>query len=155
MDQSEQKALDDIEEFGCHVLQIMAEGEFPPFSYSIGITKKLRKPEVVVIGLKEPIAGFLVNEYNTRVQAGEDFTPGKMYDGFLEGFACTFEPVAKRHFKEYFGWGRWLYGGNNFEVLQLIYPTTSGLWPWSPDYPAGFIAWQPMLTDTGKSRFRG
>lgn len=70
---SEQKVLDDIEKYGCHILQIMAEGEQPPFSYSIGIIKNLGKPKVIVVGLKEPIAKFLVNEYNRRLKEGEDF----------------------------------------------------------------------------------
>jgi len=153
MDKDEQKALQDIEEFGCHVLQIMAEGNLPPFSYSIGIQKQTGKPELVVIGLKEPLARYLVNEYNSRVRGGEEFIPGQFYSGFLEGFDCTFEPVDSSHFEEYFGWGRWLYGGNTFEVLQLIYPTTTGQWPWSPDASPGFVSWQPILTETGRSRF--
>ena len=37
MDADEQKALDDIEKYGCHIIYVMAEGEAPPFSYSIGI----------------------------------------------------------------------------------------------------------------------
>ena len=41
MDVMDQKALDDIEEFGCHVINVMeGEGE-PQFTYSIGINQKL------------------------------------------------------------------------------------------------------------------
>jgi hypothetical protein len=153
MDTKEQKALDDIEKYGCHVLQVMAEGELPPFSYSIGITKKLGKPEIIVVGLKEPIAGFVINEYNKRLRAGEEFLPGRFYTGFLEGFECTFDKVHPKHYREFFGWGIWLYKGMDFEVIQLIYPTTEGIWPWSQDAAEEFVRWQTILTETGKCTF--
>ena len=35
MDQYEEKALKDIEQYGCHILHVMEEGEYPGFSYSI------------------------------------------------------------------------------------------------------------------------
>lgn len=150
---SEQKALGDIEKYGCHVLQVMAEGEYPPFSYSIGIYKKLGKPEMIVVGLKESLAGSIINQYNARLKDGEEFVPGGFYSGFLGGFDCTFEKVHQKHYREYMGWARWLYGGDNFEVFQLIYPTTSGIWPWSPEAPEGFIKWQTILNKTGRRSF--
>ena len=39
MDEYEQKALDDIEKHGCHVLHVMEEDNYPRFTYSIGIEK--------------------------------------------------------------------------------------------------------------------
>lgn len=39
MDDGEKKCLDDIEKYGCHILHILADGDLPPFSYSVGIEK--------------------------------------------------------------------------------------------------------------------
>ena len=39
MDSGEKKALADIEKFGCHIIHVIGEGESPPFSYSVGITR--------------------------------------------------------------------------------------------------------------------
>lgn len=150
MDPAEEQALADIETYGCHILQVMAEDTAPPFSYTIGITRQLQKPEIVVVGLKEPIAKFVINEYNKRLKRGESFRPGTFYSGFLEGFDCVFEEVHPKHYREYFGWALWLYRGDDFRVLQLVYPTTSGIWPWSPDAPAGFVQWQRILTESGQ-----
>ena len=146
MDEHEQQALADIDEFGCHVLHVLEEGDEPPFSYSIGIQKTSGAPEVVVIGLKEPIAHFVVNEYNRRVRTGERFEPGTKYDGFLEGFPVQVVVVAQKHFREYFGWNRWLYRGDGFKVLQLIYPTTEGIWPWDETASDWFRQRQPDLS---------
>lgn len=40
MNERDQKALVDIEEHGCHVLNVMEGDGEPSFTYSIGINKK-------------------------------------------------------------------------------------------------------------------
>jgi hypothetical protein len=65
--------FDDIEKYSCRVLLVMAGGGFPPFSYSIGITQTPEKPEIDVVGLKEPIARFVINDYHQRLRAVEKF----------------------------------------------------------------------------------
>jgi len=146
MDSGEAKALADINQYGCHVIHVAAEGDLPPFSYSVGICRSSGRPEVVVIGLKHNVAHFVVNEYNHRARAGEIFIPGVLYAGFIEGFDVTFEKVEPEFYAEYFGWNLWLYGGANFEVLQLVYPTTSGAWPWQSSVSDWFRSLQPILT---------
>ncbi|TQV74100.1 DUF4262 domain-containing protein [Aliikangiella marina] len=129
MDEQDKKALDDIEQYGCHVLSIMeGEGE-PCFSYSIGINKKQGKPDLVVVGLKSELAHSIINNYKDRLQEGELIEPGKFYSDFLGGFDVCFDKVSLKHYDEYFGWGKWLHDGYEFDVLQLIWPTTEGVWP--------------------------
>jgi hypothetical protein len=81
MDAGEKKALSDIEEFGCHIIHVLEDEEGPPFVYSVSVQKSSGAPEAMVIGLKQPIAHFVVNEYNRRVRSGERFSPGARYDG--------------------------------------------------------------------------
>jgi hypothetical protein len=147
MDAGEEKALADIEAYGCHVIHVLEDSDGPPFSYSVGVQKTSRAPEVIVIGLKQPIAHFVVNEYNDRVRKGERFIAGQRYDGFLEGFCVQFEVVSSEHFDNYMGWDKWLYRGNNFEVLQIIYPTTDGIWPWEATADEWFRGRQPILSE--------
>ena len=138
-----------IERFGCSVNHILAEGELPPFSFSVGIEATSSAPEVVVVGLKKDLAHFIVNEYNRRVRAGESFVPGQRYKGFLEGFEVAAEAVDRAHYKEYFGYNLRYYCGDNFRVLQLVYPNRSGVWPWQVEADSWFKAWQPLLTSSG------
>lgn len=142
----EQKTLENIEAFGCSVLHIAAEDDLPPFSYSVGITKTSKAPELVVIGLKQPIAHFIVNEYNRRVRSGDKFVSGNRYSGFIEGFELQAQQVDPAFYDEYFGYNLWLYDGPNFEVLQFIYPTTAGVWPWEADASDAFRSNQPILS---------
>jgi len=146
MDAGEKKALADIEKYGCHVIHVLEDEEGPPFSYSVGVQKTSGAPEVIVIGLKQHVAHFLVNEYNRRIRAGERFDAGARYEGFLEGFRVQFEVVTPDHFDDYVGWDKWLYGGRNFQVLQMIYPTTDGIWPWEATASEAFRQRQPILS---------
>ena len=146
MDERDQKILGDIEQFGCSVMHISAEGDLPPFSYSVGITMTSRAPEIVVVGLKRELAHYVVNEYNRRVREGEKFVAGNRYTGFIGGFDVLFVSVDHTHYREYFGYNLWLYKGSNFEVLQLVFPNTSGVWPWEKEADDWFRSWQPMLS---------
>lgn len=145
----EQKTLENIDKFGCSVLHIAAEDDLPPFAYSVGITKTSAAPELVVIGLKQPISHFIVNEYNRRVRSGETFVSGNRYSGFIEGFEVQAQKVDPSFYEEYFGFNLWLYEGPHFEVLQFIYPTTDGVWPWEPDASDRFRSNQPILSGAG------
>jgi hypothetical protein len=149
LDEHEQKALSDIDLYGCHVLNVMeGEGE-PQFSYSIGIGKKQGKPDLIVVGLKRELAHSIINNYKDRLLNGETFEPGNYYSDFLGGFEVCFAKVDKSYYKEYFGWGRWLNEGNDFDMLQLIWPTTEGVWPWSPDKSEYYEWAQPILNGEG------
>jgi hypothetical protein len=147
MDAAEEKALADIEEHGCHVIHVLEDEEGPPFSYSVGVQKTSGAPEVIVIGLKQPIAHFVINEYNDRVRAGERFAAGTRHEGFLEGFTVQFEAVSADHFDDYLGWDKWVYAGKDFRVLQIVYPSTDGIWPWEPGASEWFRERQPLLSD--------
>jgi len=145
MDEYEQKAIDDIEQYGCHILHVMEDEENPRFTYSIGIEKSTGKPDLIIYGLKNEVAQWMINEYNTRIRNGEVFEPSKFYNGFLDGFDIAFIEVTKKHYKEHFGWGLWYNNGDNFKMLQLVFPSTSGVWPWDKEAPEDFTWFQPLL----------
>ena len=145
MDEHEQKVIDNIDKYGCHIIHVMEEGDYPRFTYSIGIEKKTGQPDLIITGLKREVALWVINEYNRRINEGETFEPSKYYSDFLEGFEVTFIEVAKEHYKEYFGWGLWYNNGDDFKMLQLVYPSTSGIWPWDENVSDYFKWFQPLL----------
>jgi len=151
VDPGEQKAISDIAKYGCHVMNVMEHEDLAPFSYSIGIEQSSQAPELIVIGLKHPIAHSAINEYNARVRAGTRYNPGDLASGFIEGFDCRFQSVDPSHYREYLGWNLWFYKGPEFRVLQLVYPTTSGTWPNEPGASEWFNNWQVMLDKPASS----
>lgn len=144
-DPEEAKALADIDAYGCHILHVLEEDGEPPFSYSVGIEFNSGAPELIVMGLKPELAQFIINEYCRRVRSGEVFQPGQRSSGFIEGFECQFGAVHAEHYREHFGWDIWFYDGLDFQVMQLIYPTVDGVWPWEVKASEWFRAWQPLL----------
>lgn len=148
-DKRDRRALDNIEEYGCHVLHVFdPDNEKSRFTYSIGIQKTTGEPELVIMGLKQELAHWIVNEYNNRIKDGEKFRVDEYYDDFIDGFQVTFKRVLKKHYKEHFGWGKWLYKSDNFDVYQLIYPSTQGVWPWDKDVSEDFTWFQPLLSES-------
>tara|TARA_R110000868_G_scaffold5158_1_gene31830 strand:+ start:1173 stop:1619 length:447 start_codon:yes stop_codon:yes gene_type:complete len=145
MDAQELKVLKNIDEHGCHILHVFEEASLPRFSYSIGIQKNFNHPELIVIGLKQELAQWIINEYCLRIKSGEQFETELLYSGFLDNFEIQFKTVNKNNYEKYFGWGLWLYKGNNFDVLQLIYPSIDGIWPWENEAPKDLMWSTPQL----------
>jgi Domain of unknown function (DUF4262) len=123
----DERTRDDIAEYGCTVMHVMEEGELPPFAYSIGTFQETGAPEIVVIGLKQPMAHFIVNEYNRRVRSGERLEVGGFYSDFIEGFDVFVDEVPMSEYDDYLGQAIDFYGGRDFKVVQIIYPTTKGI----------------------------
>ena len=71
-----------------------------------------------------------------------------MVDGLLDGFQVTFRPVPMDHAVAHFGWAFWYYDGETFPTLQLVYPSTAGIWPWDANASDSFRADQPVLETT-------
>ncbi|MCB9876303.1 MAG: DUF4262 domain-containing protein [Planctomycetes bacterium] len=144
-DDAERQLLADVEEYGCHVVLIDDGDGWAPFGYSVGIQHTCKAPEVVVYGLEDELTHWIVNEYHDRVKNGERFEPGQRYEGFLEGHEVEFVPVQRDYHQDYFGATCWFTGSDDFEVLQLVWPTTDGKYPCDDDAPDDFRGWQRAL----------
>jgi hypothetical protein len=134
-DESEQKVLDDIREFGQHVLAVAEDDEGPGFIYSIGLFENYAHPEIIIIGLRQELAHLLINNIAFDIKEGKTFTPGEFHEGVLDDFLCYFAAVHPEHYRDFVGWARWYYGGDDFPLVQCIYPTTNGVFPWEKDFP--------------------
>lgn len=135
-----------VRKYGCHVVTVFdPEEKLPTFSYSVGIQSTTGVPEAIVIGLSAEMGHYMINEYNRQVRSGVRFTRGVPYSEFLEGFNIYVEPAKPHLLAEYtLGCSRY-YKGEPYSVVQLIYPTTSGVWPWQSQATKAFKANQPML----------
>ena len=149
MDELDQKALNNIVEYGCHVTHVYEGGGHPSFTYSIGINKTQNKPDVVIFGLKAELAHMMVNNYNKRLLEGEILQPGGLYPDFIGNFDVCFIKVSKQHYEKHFGFGLWLHEGDDFEMLQMVWPTTRGAWPWDKELSDFYKYTQPILNDKG------
>ena len=125
------RILEDIRKFGCHVIQVQGNGPHPSFAYSVGIGRTSDRPDVCVFGLPAPSAHRLLHHYNKRVREGERFEAGQVLQGYIKDTDCVLRPVDPSHHEALFGFNVWLHDGPRFRMLQLVYPTVEGIWPWS------------------------
>lgn len=137
------------DQHGVAVLQIAEEEDSAPFAFTVGGWRRFGIPEAIVIGLAPEVGEAVVRIYAERAAAGESFVPGQLYDGFLDECQVTFEKVAKPFYPEYLGHAFLMYRKGNFPAVQLIIGLPGGVFPWHDAAPAGFAAWQPVLTETG------
>lgn len=86
----------------------------------------------------------------------DDIKNGKRYDAYtwspdvLDDFECYFIEVDKANYDRYVNLDLWLYQGNNFPLLQCVYPTTKGIYPWEDAWPANIKKLQPLLGPINK-----
>ncbi len=144
--ENDKRVAKDVREYGCHIISVFDPEQTQPFfSYSIGIQETSGTPEAIVVGLKPKLGGFIINEYNRQVRAGMRFERGRLYSGFLEGFPVYIEPAKQKLLAEYtLGCMRY-YQRKPYSVVQIIWPSTTGIWPWETGATQWFKSNQPML----------
>ena len=143
--QGDKKLIEDIEEYGWHVLNIMGDEQGPGFCYSIGLYKTFNHPEIVIVGLKPDLGHLLINNIGEDIKSGKVYQPRQFYSGILDNFECFMLQVTHENYDEYFGYGQWYYKYKDFPVLQCVYPTVKGIYPWENDWPENIKDLQPIL----------
>jgi len=142
---SDQQVLSDIEQYGLHIVHVLADDKGPGFGFSIGLFHNFKHPEIIFIGLQQELIHSLVNDIGEAIKKGKRFEPFTYSPDILEGFDCYFIPVEQPNYKEYLGYARWFYKGDEFPVLQCIYPTVKGVYPWEDNWPVRIKNLQPIL----------
>ncbi|MEO7984136.1 MAG: DUF4262 domain-containing protein [Bacteroidota bacterium] len=107
LSEGDKKLINDINEYGLHVIRVMEDESGPAFTYSVGLYHSYKHPEVLIIGLKQELSHSIINEIGERIKNGESFEAGKSYPGFIEGFDCCFLNIKKEFYKEYVGYSLW------------------------------------------------
>ena len=148
MNESEKSILKNIEEYGCHINSVFDnEGNDPDFTYTIGIEKSQNQPELIVFGLRKELGAWIANEYNRKLREGLIIDTKNYYSGFIEGFDVCFKSVGKKCKEDYMLSCDWLYAGQDFEAIQLVYPTVNGVWPWEIEASVSFKSFQPSMQE--------
>ena len=141
----EEKCLADIEQYGLHVMKVGGDNEWPEFAYSVGLYHTFQVPEIIILGLGTELAHWILNEIADRARRGERLQIGDTLEGPLEGFPVRLRGVREEQIEPHFGWARWFYDGRQFPALQLVWPTTSGVWPWEHGATEELRHQQPLL----------
>lgn len=137
-----------IEEHGWFVALVNDESNTPTtyFAYSIGIEKTQDHPELIMLGQSPDIMPQIINDVGTRIKRGELLRDGSKLPGLMPGALCECKTMHSTWYRDYLGYGLWYHGNENFEVIQVFWPDSKGLYPWDPDCDPDVIRAQPDLS---------
>jgi hypothetical protein len=146
-DDHDRKLLSDVENYGWHVLNIFSDESGPGYSFSVGLYHKFGHPEILVMGLSQPVAHQLINLAAGHIARGKEFQAREREEDLAQGFACSFVPILAEHYQEYLGYGIWFYRSlkQPFPAFQLVWPDKQGRLPWESNYDERFFKLQRLL----------
>jgi hypothetical protein len=142
LDGRENRTITHVEEFGCEVIQVKESGHGPGWSYTLGIYDTCGKPEIIAVGLRDKTAHYLLNEAADRLRAGVDLTIGRQREMVGE-VACEFRPIERKWIRHLMGWAVWYNSGDDFPVLQAVYPDRENRFPEEQGFDATYQ--QPLM----------
>jgi hypothetical protein len=142
---AEQKLLDDVDEFGLHIVHVAETEAAPGYSFSVGLWESFEQPEVVVVGLPDEVAEDLLNSLADEAAEGTRFLAGQDHQGLVVGYPVRFVGVPEAMVPTWLPTAQWAYAGATFPCVQLVWPDKQGRWPWDPAVREGFAAAQPVL----------
>jgi hypothetical protein len=144
-DDAERKVLADVKQCGWHCLNIFEENGQPPWTFSIGFHQTWDFPELIVIGLKREVAHSTLNLVAMQLAEGRRLDLASASDELFNDISFCFIEVSKQLYGEYVGTARWFYGGNDFPLYQIVWPSRDGYFPWNEQASESFKQWQPIL----------
>src|ERR1700676_5364645 len=145
LEPDEKKLVDDVEAYGCHIIQVRSEHGITGWSYTIGLYETFQQPEIIVIGLKKDTAHFVLNEVAKLMKQGVRLVNNHREKELLEKVECEFKDVEKRWLEQVMGYAMWFYGGDEFPVLQCVYPDLENRFPWEAEFDSDWRGRQALL----------
>jgi hypothetical protein len=87
----------------------------------------------------------IINGIGEQIRTGEHFEHLHESSDTLEDYTVFFRKFEKKHYREYLGYARWFYQGNNFPALQCVWPDAAHRYPWHPDFNQNLVGRQPVF----------
>ena len=141
----DEKLLSDVKEYGWHVLKIFEKNQTPGWAFSIGLFENFNHPEIIVFGLNDEVAHYVINAVGEEVRNGKTFAVDGLYSDLIDAYACTFKPVNPVWYHDFLGYANWFYSGDNYPALQCIWPDKNHRFPWEPEFNPNWVWAQPLL----------
>src|SRR5258708_21264156 len=125
----EARLREDVEKYGWHIIHGREEHGIPGWSYTIGLSETQASPELIVVGLKDNVAQYLLNEGARRLKESSHPLDGHRESGLLADVVCEFRNVEQRWLRQVMGYAIWFYGGDEFRALQCVFPRLNNPFP--------------------------
>jgi hypothetical protein len=147
----EKKLVDDVEKYGCHILQVRPQQPIPGWSYTIGLYENLQQPELIVVGLKPDLAASVLNAAAQLMKEGARFREGQRASNLIANVDCEFREAEQHWARHIMGYALWFYRQDQFPVLQCIYPDLNNRFPWEDGFEKTWRSRQPLFFSGAQS----
>ncbi|MCW1884964.1 DUF4262 domain-containing protein [Luteolibacter flavescens] len=147
-DPSDEQLLDDVREYGWHVVLIQEDETGPAYGFTVGLHARTLQPEIVMMGLPLDLTHELLNDIAAWMMDGEVIVPGRRYSEFIEGREVVFQPIDPSQYHDHLGYANWFYRdlGSPFPALQCLWPDSEDRFPQDAGFDPRLIARQPDLS---------
>lgn len=145
MDLLDQSVIQHIEEHGWHVMYVHETDGLPGWSYSIGLYDSFRHPEIIIFGLPSDVMNRAINNLGEEIRSGKMYDTGFEYEEPFDGLKCVFHLANKSWYPIFVGRATSFYEGEDFPILQCIWPDKEKNYPWSARFNRRLLASQPWL----------
>jgi hypothetical protein len=142
LSKKDERTISHVEEFGCSVVSVKRTKHGLGWSYTVGVFDISGQPEIITIGLLPETAHFALNEAAKLLRAGADLTTGRHRD-LIGQVDCEFRPVDRKWVEHLMGWALWYYEGDDFPVVQAVYPDLQNRFPADEGFDKTFE--QPLM----------
>src|SRR5688572_286063 len=142
LDTAEQKAVDDVEQYGWHCVQVFSLPGDPvqtTFAYTVGLYHTRRWPELIRLGRETgTLHKLLSNAIGELRNNGTTPKPGMILNDVAEGYPFRLIEFSTSLMHQDLGWALWFarhkgYDPTQIQCLQLVWPDRHGRFPDDPD----------------------
>jgi len=142
LSEEDERTISHVEEFGCTVVNVKRTDYGFGWAYTLGVFDTSSRPEIIAVGLLPETAHFALNEAAKLLRAGVDLTKGR-HRNLIGQVECEFRPVDPKWVGHLMGWALWYYGGDDFPVIQAVYPDLQNRFPEDEGFDKSFA--QPLM----------
>ncbi len=142
LSEKDERTIRHVEEFGCSVVCVERTKYGAGWSYTVGVFDTRGGPEIIAVGLLPKTAHFALNKAARLLGEGVDLTKGR-HPGIIGEVDCEFRPVDPKWVRQLMRWAVWYYQGQDFPVIQAVYPDLQNRFPEDHEFDKAFQ--QPLM----------
>ncbi len=147
------KAKSDIDKFGHHVVMVNPTNYSTSFTYSIGLWKTYKHPEIICFGLRNDLSHAIINDVAAIIKLGEQIKSDQNYFDIFEDSKAMFLKVDDENIGDYFGVAQQVLKDEKFDALQIVWTDRNDKFPWEENFEEEFAYVQPLLDRNAAFKF--
>ena len=149
LDDAERNFVEGVRQHGWMQTLALDEDDKPGFCFTTGFEVSIGHPEIIAFKIDKQTANEIFWVLYRCAENGKPVPLAVRTGGILPNDDAYVFPVARRHYANYLGWGRWFYRGDDFECLQVVWPDEAGVFPWEDGFDSKFVNAQIDLSERG------